>query len=177
MNSYSVLDVLAAVIKHLDELTWLLPVDADSFNSSSLSNQVQHASFRLWWDLFWDKGLYSQNSRWVKLLKGYTFTGRGETLQYFPVEVKHTIFSFKREDFPHSSVGKESTCNAGDHSWIPGTGWSVRKLIGYPLQYSWASRVAQLVKNLSAMWETCVRSLSWEDPLEKGKTTHFSILA
>ena len=39
MNSYSVLDVLAAVIKHLDELTWLLPVDADSFNSSSLSNQ------------------------------------------------------------------------------------------------------------------------------------------
>ena len=52
MNSYTVLDVLAALTKHLDELTWLLPVDADSFNSSSLSNQVQHASFRLWWDLF-----------------------------------------------------------------------------------------------------------------------------
>ena len=36
---------------------------------------------------------------------------------------------------------------------------------------------AQLVKNPSAMWETCVRSLSWEDPLEKGKATHSSFLA
>ena len=45
----------------------------------------------------------------------------------------------------------------------------------YPLQYSWASLVAQLVKNLPAMWETWVRSLGWEDPLEKGKATHSSI--
>ena len=44
--------------------------------------------------------------------------------------------------------------------------------IGYPLQYSWASRVAQLVKNPPAMRETCVQSLGWEDPLEKGKATH-----
>ena len=177
MNSYTVLDVLAALTKHLDELTWLLPVDADSFNSSSLSNQVQHASFRLWWDLFWDKGLYSQNSRWMKLLKGYTFTGRGETLQYFPVEVKYTISSFKREDFPHSSVGKESTCNAGDHSWIPGTGWSVREPIGYPLQYSWTSLVTQSVKNLPKMWETWFQSLGQDMYQEKGVATHFSILA
>ena len=42
---------------------------------------------------------------------------------------------------------------------------------------SWASLVAQLVKNLPAVWETWVRSLGWEDPLEKGKTTHSSILA
>ena len=56
MNSYSVLDVLASLIKHLGELTLLLPVDVDSFNTSSLSNQVQHAPFRLWWDLFQDKG-------------------------------------------------------------------------------------------------------------------------
>ena len=42
---------------------------------------------------------------------------------------------------------------------------------------SWASLVAQLVKNLPAMWETRVRSLGWEDPLEKGKATHSSILA
>ena len=41
--------------------------------------------------------------------------------------------------------------------------------IGYPLQYSWASLVAQLVKNLPAMWETWFRSLDWEDTLEKGK--------
>ena len=49
--------------------------------------------------------------------------------------------------------------------------------IDCPLQYSWASLVAQLVKNPPAMWETWVRSLGWEDPLEKGKATHFSILA
>ena len=51
------------------------------------------------------------------------------------------------------------------------------KGIGYPLQYSWASLVAQLVKNLPAMQETWVRSLGWEDALEKGKTTHSNILA
>ena len=79
--------------------------------------------------------------------------------------------------FPHSSVGKESTCNAGDPSSIPELGRSVGEGIGYPLQYSWASLVAQLVKNLLAMWETWVRSLGWEAPLEKGKVTHSNILA
>ena len=49
--------------------------------------------------------------------------------------------------------------------------------IGYPLQYPWASLVAQTVKNLSAMWETCVLSLGWEDPLEEGMATHSGILA
>ena len=51
------------------------------------------------------------------------------------------------------------------------------KSIVYPLQYSWASLVAQLVKNLPAMEETWVQSLGWEDPLEKGKATHSGILA
>ena len=60
---------------------------------------------------------------------------------------------------------------------IPGSGRSAGEGIGYPLQYSWASLVTQLVKNLPAMWETWVRSLGWEDPLEKGKATHSSILA
>ena len=50
-------------------------------------------------------------------------------------------------------------------------------MIGYPLQCSWASLVAQLVKNPPAMWETWVRSLGQEDPLEEGKATHSSILA
>ena len=59
---------------------------------------------------------------------------------------------------------------------IPGLGRSPGEEIGYPLQYSWASLVAQLVKNLPAMQETGVRSLGWEDPLEKGKATHSSIL-
>ena len=45
------------------------------------------------------------------------------------------------------------------------------------IEYSWASLVAQLVKNPPAMWETEVRSLGWEDPLEKGKATDSSILA
>ena len=49
--------------------------------------------------------------------------------------------------FPHSSVGKESTCNAGYPGSIPGLGRSAREGIGYPLQYSWASLVAQLVKS------------------------------
>ena len=79
--------------------------------------------------------------------------------------------------FPDSSVGKESTCNAGDPSSIPGSGRSAGEVIGYPLQYSWASRVAQLVKNPPAMWEIWVQSLGWEYSLEKGKATHFSILA
>ena len=78
---------------------------------------------------------------------------------------------------PHSSVGKESACNAGDPGLIPGSGRSTGEGIGYPLQYSWASQVAQLVKNLPAVWETWFQSLGWEDPLEKGKATHSSILA
>ena len=79
--------------------------------------------------------------------------------------------------FPDSSVGKESACNAGDPDWIPGSGRSPGEGMGYPVQYSWASLVAQQVKNLPATWETWVRSLGWEDPLEKGKATHSSILA
>ena len=60
---------------------------------------------------------------------------------------------------------------------IPGLGRSAREGIGYPLQYSWASLVAQLVKNPPTMWETWVRSLGWEDPLEKRTATHSCILA
>ena len=59
---------------------------------------------------------------------------------------------------------------------IPGLGRPPREGIGYPLQYSWASLVAQMVKNLPAMRETWVRYLGWEDPLEEGMATHSSIL-
>ena len=76
-----------------------------------------------------------------------------------------------------NSVGKESACNAGDPSSIPGLGRSSGEGIGYPLQYSWASLAAQLVKNPPAMWETWVHSLGWEDPLEMGTAVHSSILA
>ena len=78
--------------------------------------------------------------------------------------------------FPDSSVGEEFACNAGDLSSIPGWGRSLGEGIGYPLQYSWASLVVQLVKNPPALLETWVQSLDWEDPLEKGKATDSSIL-
>ena len=68
-------------------------------------------------------------------------------------------------DFPNSSVCKESICNAVNPGSIPGSG------------RSWASLMAQLVKNPPAVWKTWFRSLGWEDPLEKGKATHPSILA
>ena len=80
-------------------------------------------------------------------------------------------------DFSDSSDGKESTCDAGDPSLIPGSGRSPGEGIGDPLQYSWASLVTQLIKNLPAVRETWVWSLGWEDPLQKGKATHSSILA
>ena len=60
---------------------------------------------------------------------------------------------------------------------IPGLGRSAGEGIGHPLEYSWASLVTQLVKNLSSIQETWVRSVGWDDPLEKGKATHFRILA
>ena len=79
--------------------------------------------------------------------------------------------------FPDSTVRKESACYAGDPGSIPGLGRSPGEGIVYPLQYSWASLVAQLIKNPPAMWEAWVSSLGWEDPLEKGKAIHSSILA
>ena len=69
--------------------------------------------------------------------------------------------------FHGSSAGKESTCNAGDPGSITGSG-SPGEGIDYPFQYSWASLVAQMVKNPPATRETWVQSLGWEDPLEEG---------
>jgi len=60
---------------------------------------------------------------------------------------------------------------------IPGLGRFPGEGIGYPLQYSWASLVAQMVKNPPAMRETWIQSLGWEDPLEEGMATHSSVLA
>ena len=78
---------------------------------------------------------------------------------------------------PGGSAGKGSACNAGDLGSIPGLGRSPREGKGYPLQYPQASLVSQLVKNLPTMRETLDQSLGWEDPLEKGKATHSSVLA
>ena len=77
-------------------------------------------------------------------------------------------------------VVKNLPANAGhirDLGSIPGWGRCPGGENDNTLQYSWASLVAQLVKNPPAMWDIWVRSLGWEDPLEKGKATHSSILA
>ena len=58
--------------------------------------------------------------------------------------------------FPGSSAGKESACNTGDLGLIPMLGRSSGEWIGYPVQYSWASLVAQLIKNPPAVRETWV---------------------
>ena len=81
------------------------------------------------------------------------------------------VMASKLLGFPDSSVGKGSVCNGS----LPGR--FTEEGIDYSLQYSWASLVAQLVKNPPAMQETWIRSLGWKDPLEKGKATHSSILA
>ena len=91
--------------------------------------------------------------------------------------ISQILVPTKCKGFQGSSAGKESSCNAGDPGLIPGSGRSPGEGIGYPLRYSWASLVAQTVKNPPAMWETWVRSLDWEYPLEKGMAIHSSVLA
>ena len=75
------------------------------------------------------------------------------------------------------STGQESDCNAVDSGLIVGWLSSPGEGIGYPFQYSWASLVAQMVKNLPTMRETWVQLMGWEDPLEEGMETHSCILA
>ena len=113
------------------------------------------------------------------------FSAWGETKGVFTVfsslvislnPVFVSIYSYLK-GFPGSSAGKESACNAGDPGWIPELGRSSEEGIGYPLQCSWASLVAQMVENLSAMLKPWVWSLGWEDSLEEGMATHSSILA
>ena len=111
--------------------------------------------------VFWPGEFHGLHSPW-----GHKESDRTETFNFT-----------EASGFPCSSVGKESACNAGDPGSIFGSGRSPGEGIGYPLQYSWASLVAQTVKNQPAMQETWVQSLDWEDPLEEGMATHSSILA
>ena len=67
--------------------------------------------------------------------------------------------------FSDSSVGKESACNAGDPNSIPGLGRSPGEGIGYPLQYSLSSLVAQIVKNSPAMREIWIGKIPWRRDL------------
>ena len=93
-----------------------------------------------------------------------------------PYSLKEWVRSFD-EEYLGNSAGKGFACNAGDPGSIPGSGSSSGEGRGYPVQYSWASLVAQMVKNLPAMQETWVQPLGWEDPLEEDMGTPLSILA
>ena len=81
-------------------------------------------------------------------------TTNWEIINLDKAQTQSTVSLHLEWGFPHSSVGKESTCNAEDLGLIPGRGRSAGEGFGYPLQYSWASLVAHLVKNPPAMWET-----------------------
>ena len=100
----------------------------------------------------------------------------------YPWEIRICLQSIWKESgndymcFLDSSVGKVSVCNAGDPHLIPGSGRSAGEGLGYPLQYFGASLVAQMVKKPPPMQETWAQSLGWEDPLEKGKAIHSSVL-
>ena len=86
--------------------------------------------------------------------------------QFLPLEQKAVLFFVLGfvSGIPDNSVGKESTCNAGNLGLIPGLERPIGEGIGCPLQYSWASLMAQMVKTLPAIWETWVQSLGREDP-------------
>ena len=85
--------------------------------------------------------------------------------------------NIQSQGLPRWLSGRESACNAENPISIPGSGRSLGEGIVYPLQYTWAFLVAQTVKNPPAVWETCVQSQGWEDPLEEGLATHSSIVA
>ena len=132
-------------------------------NSSRLPNTHISNGQRIWIDIF---------------SKTYKWTVSSTSLKRCLTSLVIWKMSSKIiNSFPNSSVGKESAFHAGDPGPIPGSGRSAGEGIDYPLQYSQASLVTQLVKNLPPMQETWVQSLGWEDPLEKGKATHSSILA
>ena len=108
----------------------------------------------------------------VILIVGFLATGPpGRSLRW--IFIAGTV----DKGFPGGSAGKESACSAGDPGSVPGLGRTPGEGTGYPLQYAWVSLVAQTAKNLLAMRETWVQSLSWDDPLEEGMKTHSCILA
>ena len=115
------------------------------------------------------------SKNWRKEILGIKF--RSSFAKYIEPYFKESWCSRRENFFPGDSDSKESACNVGHLGSIPGLGRSPGGGLGNPLQYSWSSLVAQLVKNPPAMWDTWVQSLGWEDPLEKGMATHSSILA
>ena len=154
------------------------------FQRDSIKWILPHTSLWLSWSLracnVGDLGLIPGLGRSPGEEKGYPlqYSALENSMDYIVHGVsKSQTWLSDLQGFPDSSVGKESACNAGDPGLFHGSGRSAGEGIGYLLQYSWASLVAQLVKNLPATGETWIRSLGWENPLEKRRVTHSSILA
>ena len=120
-------------------------------------------------------------SQWCRPIISSSVTPFATYLLQFYIQCRdpHLFWVFCKwfQGFPGSSAYKECSNNAGYPSLIPGLQRSPGEGIGYPVQFSWASLVGLMVKNLPEMWETWVWSLGWEDHLEKGMATHCSILA
>ena len=117
-----------------------------------------------------------REQRWQGAKQGRLLEGRkgGKArVHHQLLHIEGQLNLFSKYPFPlPSTVGRKYIfAHLGELGRCTGEG------MGYPLQYSWASPMAQLVKNAPAMWETWVRSLGWEDFLEKGKATQSSILA
>ena len=104
-------------------------------------------------------------------------TGEGVGIEITSFEFEHHYLLFGASLVAQLVKKKKAACNAEDPGSIPGSGSSPEEGIGHPLQYPWASLVTQTIKNSPGMWETWVRSLGWEDPLEEGMATHSSILS
>ena len=127
--------------------------------------------------LFFFKTSVSYSRRLDYWFEGFLVFSIGVNNYYFPCKHWFLLHALSFEGFPGRSLGKESTDNAGDPGLIPGSGRSPGEGVGYLLQYSWASLVAQLVKNPRTMQGAWVRFLDWENLLEEGRATYSSILA
>ena len=135
------------------------------------------------WKFGWNVSILWRLFRWlqadttIQSVIPLQFKNSFSIYKFFYIVARYLYLSFLQRGFPDKPVGKESACNARSLGSIPGSGISAGEGIAYPLQYSWASLVAQVVKNLPAVWETWAWSLDWDDPLEEGKATHSRILA
>ena len=142
-----------------------------SFSISSSSEYSGLISFRMDWYLLAVQGtlksllqhhsskasiLWSSAFFIVQLSHPYRTTGKTIALTRWEFKKIRQTAPLSILGFPDSSVGKDSACNAGDPGSIPGSGRSTGEGIGYPLQCSWVSLVAQLVKNPPAIRETWV---------------------
>ena len=115
----------------------------------TLKSLVQHRSSKT--SILWHSAFFI-----VQLSHPYRTTGKTIALTRWEFKKIRQTAPLSILGFPDSSVGKDSACNAGDPGSIPGSGRSAGEGIGYPLKHSWASLVAQLVKNPPALWETWV---------------------